>query len=107
MVALITGVFGLLVAVVGLWVEARKGRSILGSRAEEDPTLIELLTGMYGRLGSIEIQHMSHNQRLSSVEDTVERIDGRVIHLEDVLGVEAVVNEMGSRGLIDRREDTG
>lgn len=104
MVALVTGVFGLLIAVVGLIAEARKGRNVLGERKDDDPTLIELLTGMYARLGSIETKHMLHDQRLGSIESTVRTIDGRVVHLEDVLGVEAVVNEMGREGLIDRRE---
>lgn len=114
MIEVLVALIGLIgVLLTTLITEARKGRQLLGERGKDDPTLMEVLTAIYARLGAQEVHNATQDSRLSTIEhnvleihDKVVDIDERVFTLEDLGREKRIINDAARKGLIDRRKDT-
>lgn len=113
-VAFITVGGGIIVAVIELIKEARKGRQLLGERtSDDDPTILQTMLAIHSRLGHQEMQNIIQDNRLGVIENdvggiltSVEHIEGRVHTLEDLAREREVINKAGRKGTIERREQT-
>lgn len=77
------------IVLVGLLTnEGRKARKTLGERGPEDPSFMDLMVGLYADVKVIKVQTKDQERRLASIETTVDVIDGRVVHLEDLAGIQ-------------------
>ena len=96
-VAAISALSGILIALitVGLPIlsEVRKGRSALGERGDEDPTLLELMSGIYHRLATNEERTARIETDIHEVKVKVNAIDRRVVSLEELRQSEAANNQ--------------